>query len=69
KEYEDCDICANDIFRESWKDSGVERRAFEAPPAMGPKRGSSSPAASNDASQEALIKAITDRVVAELAKR
>ncbi|MEC8305772.1 MAG: class II aldolase/adducin family protein, partial [Planctomycetota bacterium] len=32
KEYEDCDICANDIFRESWKDAGVERRAFDAPP-------------------------------------
>lgn len=69
KEYEDCDICANDIFRESWKDSGVARRAFEAPPAMKPSAEKSAPAASNGNSQEALIQAITERVVAELAKR
>src|SRR3569623_2077165 len=43
---ENCDICANDVFRESWKSSGVERRAFEAPPAMpakGTKATTSSP--------------------------
>jgi L-fuculose-phosphate aldolase len=34
EEYKDCDICANDIFRDSWKTVGIERRAFEAPPAM-----------------------------------
>ena len=33
-EYENCDICANDIFRESWAESGVQRRAFDAPPEM-----------------------------------
>lgn len=33
-EYKNCDICANDIFRESWKQSGVQRRAFPAPPPM-----------------------------------
>ncbi|MEX0817996.1 MAG: class II aldolase/adducin family protein [Pirellulaceae bacterium] len=69
KDYEDCDICANDIFRESWKDSGVERRAFDAPPPMGPKAAKQAPAASGGNSQEALIQAITDRVVAELGKR
>lgn len=70
-EYEDCDICANDIFRESWSDSGVERRAFEAPPTMAPSVQASAPAANDNGngSQEALIQAITDRVVAELAKR
>ena len=31
KEYENCDICANDIFRDSWASSGVEPRAFQAP--------------------------------------
>jgi L-fuculose-phosphate aldolase len=31
---ENCDICANDVFRDSWKQSGVERRAFEPPPPM-----------------------------------
>jgi L-fuculose-phosphate aldolase len=36
-EYKNCDICANDIFRGTWQQSGVERRAFEAPPPMGPQ--------------------------------
>jgi L-fuculose-phosphate aldolase len=31
-EYENCDICANDIFRESWAEAGIARRAFPAPP-------------------------------------
>jgi L-fuculose-phosphate aldolase len=62
-EYKNCDICANDIFRNSWKDANVGRRAFDAPP---PMPGSSSPAPSNANDQEALIQAITDRVVAAL---
>lgn len=64
KEYEDCDICANDIFRESWKDAGVERRAFDAPPVASPA------ASGNDGEvdQEALVKAITDRVMQELSQ-
>lgn len=37
-EYKNCDVCANDIFRESWKESGVQRRAFPAPPAMPPAK-------------------------------
>jgi L-fuculose-phosphate aldolase len=36
EEYKNCDICANDIFRESWKQSGVQRRAFPSPPPMAP---------------------------------
>jgi len=68
KEYENCDICANDIFRESWKHTGVARRAFEPPPPMGPQA-AQGPAADNHQAQEALIQAITDRVMAELAKR
>lgn len=64
KEYEDCDICANDIFRDSWQDSGVERSAFPAPPPMGPNAKADS---SNDASDaEALVKAITEQVMAQL---
>ena len=31
---ENCDICANDVFRDSWKQAGVERRAFEPPSPM-----------------------------------
>ena len=33
---ENCDICANDVFRESWSENGIERRAFEPPPPMRP---------------------------------
>jgi L-fuculose-phosphate aldolase len=59
---ENCDICANDVFRDSWAKAGVERKAFDAPPPA-----TSAPAApSND--QEALIQAITERVLAALKK-
>jgi len=36
EDYKNCDVCANDIFRDSWKETGVERRGFPAPPSMGP---------------------------------
>lgn len=64
EEYKNCDICANDIFRHSWESAGVSRKAFDAPPPMGPN--AKKPAAASD--QEALIQAITERVIAELAK-
>jgi L-fuculose-phosphate aldolase len=68
KEYENCDICANDIFRDSWQNSGVERKAFPAPPPMGPN---AAKAASSNGSgdTEALVQMITQRVMEELAKR
>jgi L-fuculose-phosphate aldolase len=67
-EYKDCDICANDIFRESWAQAGVERRAFEPPPAMKP--GGNAPSASSNGATdtEALVQMITSRVMEELAK-
>lgn len=82
-EYKNCDICANDIFRDSWQASGVERLAFEAPPAMGPKATSSAPAAApsgnspanattpaiSSSEQEALVQAITERVLAALSQK
>lgn len=67
-EYKNCDICANDIFRDSWKQSGVERNAFEAPPAMGPNAKSAPAAPTSGGDQEALIKMITERVMEALAK-
>lgn len=68
EEYKDCDICANDIFRDSWEDSHVQRRAFGAPEPMGPN--ASKPAASSGSSdQESLIQMITQRVMAELSKQ
>ena len=67
EEYKNCDVCANDIFRDSWKAAGIERKAFEAPPPMGPNAAkAAAPPQSND--QESLIRLITERVMAELAK-
>ena len=66
---ENCDICANDVFRESWHASGVERKAFEAPPPAKPAAATKSAgtsAGSDD--QEALVRAITERVMAALQK-
>lgn len=60
---ENCDICANDVFRESWQATGVERRAFDAPPPMVAKAPAAAPVGID---QEALIRTITDRVVAAL---
>ena len=64
-EYQNCDVCANDIFRNSWADAGVERRAFDSPPPMPVGQATGSPAAGG-VDQEALIRLITDRVMAEL---
>ena len=99
KEYEDCDICGNDVFRESWQSAGVARTAFAAPPSMPAKgiasssNGSAKSAPSapiagmpvgenaranslagvngsgsgmSAAEQDALVRAITDRVMAAL---
>ena len=63
-EYQDCDICANDIFRDSWQETGVERRMFEPPPAMAR---TPLPLPSTDADQETLVRTITDRVLEALA--
>jgi L-fuculose-phosphate aldolase len=65
---ENCDICANDVFRDSWKAGGISRTAFDAPPPM-PARGAAPAqvaASTGNADQEALVKAITERVLAAL---
>lgn len=84
EEFKNCDICANDIFRESWKESGVERRAFDAPPKATPdeiqkwRAGQSAPTANASSgaaavlpadAMDALVKTITDRVMNELKSR
>jgi L-fuculose-phosphate aldolase len=66
-QYENCDICANDIFRDSWKETGIERVAFDAPPPMGPPPQTGAPDRQID--YEALVQAITNRVLAELTGR
>ena len=67
EEFENCDICANDIFRGSWSNTGVERRAFDAPPAMGTQKANGNESKTTS-DQEALVQAITNRVMAELTK-
>jgi L-fuculose-phosphate aldolase len=66
-----CELCANDVFRDSWKETGVGHRAF-SPPTF--KSGGNSPVPQNQSSpgsfdQEALVQAITDRVLAALNQR
>ncbi len=65
-EYKDCDICGNDIFRGSWKESGVAPRAF---PRAGRTEAEADGAPACSADQETLIRLITDRVVEELRRQ
>ena len=37
-EMTNCDICANDVFRESWKTAGVKPKAFQPPTTGGARR-------------------------------
>ena len=75
KEMTNCELCANDVFRESWKQTGVEPVAFSPPKFTAAPAGGdgSSPAATaptpGTPDEEALIQAVTDRVLAALAKR
>lgn len=60
-EMKNCDICANDVFRDSWSAAGVAQRAFAPPPSMRP---GAEAAPANDT--EKLIQEITNRVMAAL---
>jgi L-fuculose-phosphate aldolase len=53
--FKNCDICANDVFRGSWQDSGTREGAFGSPNQ-----------ATLGGNEEALVQAITDRVLAAL---
>jgi L-fuculose-phosphate aldolase len=80
-EYQNCDICANDVFRATWTESGVEEAAFTPPSPTGGK----SPAAASGTSPssaprsgsngatpldtDALVQVLTDRVMAELTQK
>jgi L-fuculose-phosphate aldolase len=59
-----CDICANDVFRNSWKETGVAPKAFTPPNFLN----ANAPAVENaPLDQETLVQAITDKVMAMLA--
>ena len=66
KSMENCDICANDVFRSSWGNAGVNRKAFDAPPPMGPSSQHPSPAAAAGVDYEMIIKTVTEQVCREL---
>jgi len=66
----DCELCANGVFRDSWKETGVGHRAFQ-PPTF--KRGDDTTAGKSSPSrfsedQERFIRAIVDRVLLALGK-
>ncbi len=69
EEFKNCDICANDIFRDSWADAGVERRAFEPPPAIKTSPVASSPAGASGIDEEAMVKLITNEVMRQMAAK
>ena len=71
KNMENCDICANDVFRSSWGNTGVNRKAFDAPPPMGVGSQPVSPAPVAQASPatvdyDTIVKAVTEQVCREL---
>jgi len=74
-EMANCDICANDVFRESWQETGVKPQAFTPPryarsqaPAPGAPSSHVTPGPRRP-EDEALIQAITDRVMAVLERK
>jgi L-fuculose-phosphate aldolase len=64
-ELKNCDICANDVFRESWQQAGVQQQAFQPPSYPAPAAGNGKPALP-DGDVEQLVQQITDRVMAQL---
>jgi L-fuculose-phosphate aldolase len=62
-EMKNCDVCANDVFRASWRQTGVQPLAFPPPPRDVAPAAAATTAAPD---QEALIQTITDRVMATL---
>ena len=64
---ENCDICANDVFRSRWGQTGVTRSAFDAPPPMGADpENAARTILPTGFDQEALVKAVTEQVCREL---
>ena len=66
---QNCELCANDVFRDSWKQTGVGHRAFSPPTFKSGSETSGSTPGVSPADQEALVKAITDRVMEALNQR
>src|SRR5262249_11349865 len=70
-EMKQCDLRGNDMFRNTWRSTGVEQLAFDAPqsePAAKGKAASGKPNV-NGVDQEELVRLITQKVLAELRKQ
>jgi len=72
-EMNNCELCANDAFRDSWKETGVQPTAFP-PPLFHSCQAPAGPAPSSNGAAtnpelESLVQAITDRVMAALKGR
>ncbi len=66
-ELKNCELCANDVFRDSWKASGVRQEAFQPPRFHSQAQGACSPNPGITAAErEALVRTITDRVLEAL---
>lgn len=66
---EDCDLCGNSAFRDGYQENMPQQRAFESAPAYpGYLQGGEAPATkpADEPGTEALVKAITDQVMAAL---
>ena len=61
--FQSCNVCANDVGRVNWTESGIQTGAFGAPAWAAPASGPSKPAV---ADEDALVQAITERVLAAL---
>ncbi len=78
-EMNNCELCANDVVRESWQQTGVQQTAFTPPKYKAEQASSNGQAAGSSGGgaagrlapdeQEALIQAITERVIAALGQR
>ena len=66
-EYENCDICANDIFRESWSAAGVTQQAFDPHPDS--KNSTVTTGSGQNIDQEQLVQIITNQVMNILEQR
>ena len=70
---EDCDLCGNSAFRDGYKEGPLQPKAFDPPPhytgyLARQKDGAKAASSNGAADSEALVKAITDQVLAALAK-
>jgi L-fuculose-phosphate aldolase len=63
----DDEFCANDVFQNSWQETGVGHRAFK-PPTFRNNNATNCPCGGGDFDMELLVKTITEQVILTLEK-